>query len=116
MTVCTTKLNAISGLTVEGFRHYFLNTTNQPQLTGHINQTANNIQRTFPAGLMTSVGVVVANPAYGEDPVSISLPNEISYGSHFLGLCAELHNRSLSWHGCLVVEFLGHDGARTVSN
>ncbi|KAI9823074.1 MAG: hypothetical protein M1826_000278 [Phylliscum demangeonii] len=51
------------------FRHYFLNTTNQPQLTAYVNQTANNIQRTFPAGLMTSVGVVVANPAYGLEEV-----------------------------------------------
>ena len=54
-----------------GFRHFFLNTTNQQQLTGYINQTANNIQRTFPAGLMTSVGVVVANPAYGLEPVCL---------------------------------------------
>jgi hypothetical protein len=51
------------------FRHFLLNTTNQTQLTSFVNQTANNIRRTFPAGLMTSVGVVVANPAYGPDPV-----------------------------------------------
>ncbi|KAI9794558.1 MAG: hypothetical protein M1816_004445 [Peltula sp. TS41687] len=53
----------------DSFRHFFLNTTNQEQLTGYINQTANNIQRIFPTGLMTSVGVVVANPAYGVEPV-----------------------------------------------
>jgi len=51
------------------FRHVLLNTTNQTQLTSFVNQTANNIRRTFPAGLMTSVGVVVAKPAYGPDPV-----------------------------------------------
>lgn len=51
------------------FRHFLLNTTNQTQLTSFINQTANNIQRMFPAGLLTSVGLVVANPAFGPDPV-----------------------------------------------
>ncbi len=51
------------------FRHFLLNTTNQSQLTRFINQTANNIRRTFPAGLLTDVGVVVANPAYGLQPV-----------------------------------------------
>ncbi|KAL2862628.1 uncharacterized protein BJX67DRAFT_385435 [Aspergillus lucknowensis] len=50
------------------FRHFLLNTTNEAQLTVFINQTANNIRRTFPAGLMTGVGLVVANPAYGVDP------------------------------------------------
>ena len=52
----------------DGFRHFFLNTTNQTQLTRYINQTANNIRRTFPAGLLTSVGMLVANPAYGIQP------------------------------------------------
>ncbi|KAK4691518.1 hypothetical protein P7C71_g5497, partial [Lecanoromycetidae sp. Uapishka_2] len=47
------------------FRHFLLNTTNQTQLTSFINQTANNIRRTFPAGLLTDVGLLVANPAYG---------------------------------------------------
>ena len=52
----------------DGFRHFFLNTTNQTQLTRYINQTANNVRRTFPAGLLTSVGMLVANPAYGIQP------------------------------------------------
>lgn len=65
--------------TMSGFRHFFLNTTNQEQLTGYINQTANNIQRTFPAGLMTSVGVVVANPAYGVEPVSLTFQYGIGF-------------------------------------
>jgi len=50
------------------FRHFLLNTTNQTQLTSFINQTANNIRRTFPAGLLTEVGLLVANPAYGLGP------------------------------------------------
>ncbi|KAF7131134.1 hypothetical protein CNMCM5793_004121 [Aspergillus hiratsukae] len=51
------------------FRHFLLNTTNQPQLTSFINQTANNVRRTFPAGLNTGVGMLVANPAFGDNPV-----------------------------------------------
>ena len=51
------------------FRHFMLNTTNQTQLTSFLNSTANNIRLTFPAGLMTDVGMVVANPAYGNNPV-----------------------------------------------
>jgi hypothetical protein len=51
------------------FRHFMLNTTNQTQLTAFLNSTANNIRLTFPAGLMTDVGMLVANPAYGDNPV-----------------------------------------------
>lgn len=47
------------------FRLFLLNTTNQAQLTTFLNSTATNIQRRFPAGLMTDVGLFVANPAYG---------------------------------------------------
>lgn len=55
------------------FRHFLLNTTgDQTQLTAFINQTANNIRRTFPAGLLTDAGMIVANPAYGRDPVYAS--------------------------------------------
>lgn len=50
------------------FRLFLLNTTNQTQLTAFVNQTANNIRRTFPAGLLTTVGLVVANPAFGLQP------------------------------------------------
>ncbi|KAE8376571.1 hypothetical protein BDV26DRAFT_265315 [Aspergillus bertholletiae] len=54
----------------DSFRLFLLNTTtNQPQLTSFINQTATHIQATFPAGLMTDASMVVANPAYGDDPV-----------------------------------------------
>jgi hypothetical protein len=51
------------------FRHFLLNTTNQSQLTSFLNSSANNIRRRFPAGLMTDVGLVVANPAYGDNPI-----------------------------------------------
>ena len=51
------------------FRHFMLNTTNQTQLTSFLNNTANSIRLTFPAGLMTDVGMLIANPAYGSDPV-----------------------------------------------
>lgn len=51
------------------FRHFLLKTTNQPQLTQFLNSTANNIRHTFPAGLMTDVGMLIANPAYGDNPV-----------------------------------------------
>lgn len=51
------------------FRHFLLNTTNDEQLTTFLNATANSIRLTFPAGLMTNVGMLVANPAYGSDPV-----------------------------------------------
>jgi hypothetical protein len=52
-----------------GFRHFLLNTTNQTQLTTFLNQTANHLNTRFPVGLMTDVGMLVANPAYGGDPV-----------------------------------------------
>ncbi|OGE46522.1 hypothetical protein PENARI_c210G09360 [Penicillium arizonense] len=51
------------------FRHFLLNTTNDAQLTSFVNQTASNVRRTFPAGLMTGASMVVANPAYGLNPV-----------------------------------------------
>ncbi|PVH77229.1 hypothetical protein DL98DRAFT_638788 [Cadophora sp. DSE1049] len=51
------------------FHLFMLNTTNQSQLTTFINATANSVRRRFPAGLLTDVGMVVANPAYGDDPI-----------------------------------------------
>lgn len=51
--------------TDDAFRLFLLNTTSQPQLTAFLNQSASNIRRPFPAGLLTPVGVLVANPAYG---------------------------------------------------
>lgn len=51
------------------FRHFLLNTTNQAQLTSLLNISANNIRRRFPAGLLTDIGLLVANPAYGDGDV-----------------------------------------------
>lgn len=51
------------------FRLFLLNTTDQTQLTAFVNQTASNIRQPFPVGLTTDVGLVVANPAYGGNPV-----------------------------------------------
>lgn len=51
------------------FRHFLLNTTDDTQLTLYLNNSATNIRRTFPAGLMTSAGMIVANPAFGGAPV-----------------------------------------------
>lgn len=46
------------------FRHFFLNTTNQQQLSTFLNQTADHILNPFPVGLASDVGLFVANPAY----------------------------------------------------
>lgn len=51
------------------FRHFLLNTTNQDQLTSFLSQTADHILQPFPLGLSTPVGLLVANPAFGGDPV-----------------------------------------------
>lgn len=49
------------------FRHFLLNTTNQEQLSAFLDQTADHILDTFPAGLSTGVGLFVANPAYARN-------------------------------------------------
>jgi len=51
------------------FRLFFLNTTDQVQLSAFLNQAAEHILRPFPVGLTTDVGLLVANPAYGGDEV-----------------------------------------------
>lgn len=51
------------------FRLFLVNDTNDEQLSRFLNNTAKSVLRTFPAGLMTDVGMVVANPAYGGEPV-----------------------------------------------
>ncbi|AEO67894.1 uncharacterized protein THITE_2049447 [Thermothielavioides terrestris NRRL 8126] len=57
--------------TDDSFRHFLLNTTDQAQLSAFLSQTADHILAPFPAGLATSVGLVVANPAYyGADPAA----------------------------------------------
>ncbi|CAI6334316.1 unnamed protein product [Periconia digitata] len=47
-------------------RILFLNGTNQHRLTKYLNATALSVLRPFPAGLMTHVGLVVANPAFSD--------------------------------------------------
>jgi hypothetical protein len=49
------------------FRHFFLNTTNQTQLSSFLSQSADHILQPFPVGLSTDVGLLVANPAYSND-------------------------------------------------
>jgi hypothetical protein len=49
------------------FRNFLLD-ADDPQ-GSFINQTANNLLRPFPVGLSTSVGAVVANPAFGGEAV-----------------------------------------------
>jgi len=51
------------------FRLFLLNTTNQTQLSSFLSQVADNIMQPYPVGLSTPVGLLVANPAYGSDPV-----------------------------------------------
>lgn len=51
------------------FRLFLTNTTNDAQLTAFINQTATHILAPYPVGLSNPVGLLIANPAYGEDAV-----------------------------------------------
>ncbi|KAF2816962.1 glycogen debranching enzyme [Mytilinidion resinicola] len=51
------------------FRLFLLNSTNQTQLSSFLDQTADHILQPFPVGLSSPVGLFVANPAYGDDPV-----------------------------------------------
>ncbi|KAK5727059.1 hypothetical protein LTR15_002951 [Elasticomyces elasticus] len=54
------------------FRHFLVNSTNQTQLTSFVNQTANNVLAPFPVGLSNPGGLLVANPAYGGDPIYLA--------------------------------------------
>lgn len=64
------------------FRNVFLNTTNDEQLSKFINASANAILRPFPAGLVTGVGAVVANPALSNDNQLIAnLTNSAYHGT-----------------------------------
>ncbi|KAL5359442.1 hypothetical protein BJX96DRAFT_183768 [Aspergillus floccosus] len=91
--------------TDDGFRHFLLNTTEQVQLTSFINQTANNVRRTFPAGLMTDIGLLVANPAYGTSPV---------YAQNFT--TGAYHGTVVwSWQLALMAKGLEHQLGRCIS-
>ncbi|KAH8170089.1 carbohydrate binding domain-containing protein [Sarocladium implicatum] len=64
------------------FRHFLLNTTNQDDLTAFISQTADNILAPYPVGLSTDVGLLVANPAYGDNDVySANFSNSAYHGT-----------------------------------
>ena len=63
-------------------RIFFLNGTNQARLTNYLNATALSILRPFPAGLMTPVGLVVANPAFsGNEIVRQNFTNSAYHGA-----------------------------------
>lgn len=51
------------------FRLFLLNSTDDSQLSSFLSQAAEHVLAPFPVGLRTDVGLVVANPAYGGDPV-----------------------------------------------
>ncbi|KAJ8108347.1 hypothetical protein OPT61_g8238 [Boeremia exigua] len=61
---CASSLAVPVMNTDDCFRHFFLNTTEQTQLSAFLNQTADHILNPFPAGLASDVGLFVANPAY----------------------------------------------------
>lgn len=64
------------------FRHFLLNTTNEAQLTSFVSQTADHILEPYPVGLTTDVGLLVANPAYGGDPIySANFSNSAYHGT-----------------------------------
>jgi hypothetical protein len=64
------------------FRLFLLNTTNQAQLSAFLSQTADNIMQPFPVGLSSPIGVFVANPAYGGDPVyAVNFTNAAYHGT-----------------------------------
>nr|OQO17228.1 hypothetical protein B0A51_15416 [Rachicladosporium sp. CCFEE 5018] len=66
----------------DSFRHFLLNTTQQDQLTAFVNQTANNILAPYPVGLSNPVGMLVANPAYGDEPVyNANFTNNFYHGT-----------------------------------
>ena len=64
------------------FRLFFVNSTNDAQLTTFLNSTANELNRPFPAGLLTPVGMVVANPALsGADVLIANFTNSAYHGT-----------------------------------
>lgn len=63
-------------------RIFYINGTNQTRVTEYLNSTALSILRPFPAGLMTPVGLAVANPAIsGNEVVIQNFSNSAYHGS-----------------------------------
>ncbi|KAI1464843.1 carbohydrate-binding module family 52 protein [Daldinia caldariorum] len=61
------------------FRLFLLNSTNEVQVSAFLSQVADNILHQFPLGLSTTVGLVVANPAYSDGSVNVKEFTESSY-------------------------------------
>ncbi|KAI0122025.1 carbohydrate-binding module family 52 protein [Daldinia grandis] len=61
------------------FRLFLLNGTDQIQVSAFLSQVTDNILRQFPLGLSTSVGPVVANPAYVDGSANIKEFTESAY-------------------------------------
>lgn len=61
------------------FRLFLLNSTDETQLSTFLSQVSDNVLRPFPLGLSTSVGLVVANPAYGDGTVDVKKFTESAY-------------------------------------
>ncbi|KAL7619676.1 hypothetical protein AAE478_010217 [Parahypoxylon ruwenzoriense] len=61
------------------FRLFLLNSTDQIQFSTFLSQAVDNILRPFPLGLSTPVGLVVANPAYGEESVDVGSFSKSAY-------------------------------------
>jgi hypothetical protein len=101
------------------FRLFFVNATNQTQLTTFLNSTASELTRPFPAGLSTGVGMVVANPALsGSDVLIANFTNSAYHGtvvwSWTLAMMAEGLNRQLArCSGADEPEWCGDDAVYT---
>jgi hypothetical protein len=80
-------------------RLFFLNGTCQRRLTDYLNHTALSILRPYPAGLMTPLGLVVANPAIsGNDIMIANFSNSAYHGSviwswQLVGMAAALERQ-----------------------
>ncbi|KAF4534503.1 Glycogen debranching enzyme [Lasiodiplodia theobromae] len=63
-------------------RLFLVNSTDQEQLTLFLDQAAEHIIQPFPIGLSTPIGVLIANPAYGGDPVyARNFTNNVYHGT-----------------------------------
>jgi hypothetical protein len=80
-------------------RLFFLNGTHQRRLTDYLNHTALSVLRPYPAGLMTPLGLVVANPALsGSDVLIANFSNSAYHGSviwswQLVGMAAALERQ-----------------------
>lgn len=64
------------------FRLFFLNSTNDSQLSQLLEETADSILRPFPAGLAMDVGLVVANLVFaGDDSIAANFTSQDYHGT-----------------------------------